>query len=168
MGIIITTMTIKNGVGQGDDNRYLRVKYHTHTGITPDGQFCALLEELLYELDHTVRPLYLIRHYVEPDMRDYYTTEVHIRVTIKRAKRWRSRSLHYSTAPFSTEAVIVNDVARRALWSINNSYRGQMYDTDFRFVPNHISGSEETVVPVGDNRDGRLDILARVTATLVH
>jgi hypothetical protein len=37
---------------------------------------------------------------------------------------------------------------------------------DFRFVPSHISGSEETIVPVGDNRDGRFDILASVTATL--
>jgi hypothetical protein len=36
------------------------------------------LEELLQDIEHSVRPLYITRHYVEPGMRDYYTTEVHL------------------------------------------------------------------------------------------
>jgi hypothetical protein len=115
-----------NGGDQVDDNRYCRAEYHMHTGIALDGHFCALLEGLLRELDHTMRPLYLTRHYVEPGVRDYYTTEVHVRVTTDQARRWRSRSLHYSTTPFSTKAA-------------TGPYRGQVHDMSFRFVPSCIS-----------------------------
>jgi hypothetical protein len=78
-----------------------------HTYIAPDGQFCDLLK-LLQELDHTVRPLYVTRHYAEPGMRDYYTTKAHIWVVTRQAGRWRSRTVHSSTAHFSA----INDAAR--------------------------------------------------------
>jgi hypothetical protein len=71
----------ENGDEQGDEHRYRRAEYHEHTYVGPDGLFCELLEELLQDIEHSVRPLYITRHYVEPRMRDYYTTEVHVRVT---------------------------------------------------------------------------------------
>jgi hypothetical protein len=46
--------------------------------VLQNGLFCELLEELLQDIEHSVRPLYITRHYVEPGMRDYYTTEVHV------------------------------------------------------------------------------------------
>jgi hypothetical protein len=113
----------ENDDDKGNENRYRRAEYHMHTYITPNDQFCDLLEELLQELDHIVRPLYVTRHYVEPDMRDYYTTEAHIRVVKEQEGRWRTRTVHPSTAHFSSEAVAINDAARRALWSISNSFR---------------------------------------------
>jgi hypothetical protein len=140
-----------------------------HTYIALNGQFCELLEELLQELDHIVRLLYVTRHYVEPDMRDYYTTEAHIRVVAKQEGRWRTRTIHPSTTHFSSETAAINDAndaARRALWSISNSSRERIHGTDFHFVPSRISGTEETVVPMGDFRNSHVDILARVTATL--
>jgi hypothetical protein len=66
---------------QGDEHRYRRTEYHEHTYVGPDGLFCSLLEEMLQDIEHSVRPLYITKHYVEPGMRDYYTTEVHVRVT---------------------------------------------------------------------------------------
>jgi hypothetical protein len=72
----------ENGDEKGDEHRYSRAEYHEHTYVGPDGLFCELLEELLQDIEHLVRPLYITRHYVEPGMRDYYTTEVHVRVTV--------------------------------------------------------------------------------------
>jgi hypothetical protein len=124
------------------------------------------LEELLQEIEHAVRPLYITRHYVEPGMRDYYTTEVHVRVITAQEGRWRTLTIHPSTAHFASEAAAINDAARRALWSISNTFRDRIEGTDFRFVPSRVSGTENTVVPMGDFRDSRVDILARVTAAL--
>jgi hypothetical protein len=124
------------------------------------------LEELLQDIEHSVRPLYITRHYVEPGMRDYYTTEVHVRVTTAQAGRWRTRTIHPSTAHFASEAAAINDAARRALWSVSNTFHDRIEGTNFRFVPSRVSGNENTVVPMGDFRDSHVDILARVTAAL--
>jgi hypothetical protein len=156
----------EDGDEQGDEHRYHRAEYHEHTFVGPDAPFCELLEELLQEIEHAVRPLYITRHYVEPGMRDYYTTEVHVRVATTQAGRWRTRTIHPSTAHFASEAAAINDAARRALWSINNTFRDRIEGTDFRFVPSRVSGTENTVIPMGDFRDSRVDILARVTAAL--
>jgi hypothetical protein len=71
----------ENGDEQGDEHRFRRAEYHEHTYDGPNGLFCELLEELLQDIEHSVRPLYITRYYVELGMRDYYTTEVHVRVT---------------------------------------------------------------------------------------
>jgi hypothetical protein len=52
------------------------------------------------------------------------------------------------------------------MWSISNTFRDCIQGTDFRFVPSRVSGTEDTVVPMRDFRDNRVDILARVTAAL--
>jgi hypothetical protein len=57
----------ENGDEQGDEHRYRRAEYHEHTYVGPDGLFCELLEELLQDIKHSVRPLYITRHYVEPE-----------------------------------------------------------------------------------------------------
>jgi hypothetical protein len=97
---------------QGDEHRYHRAEYHEHTYVGPDGLFCELFEELLQDIEHSVRPLYITRHYVEPGMRDYYTTKVHVRVTTGQAGRWRTHTIHPSTAHFASEAAAINDAAR--------------------------------------------------------
>jgi hypothetical protein len=99
-------------------------------------------------------------------MRDYYTTKAHVRVVTGQAGRWRTSIIHSCTAHFSSEAAAINDAARRALWSISNSFRDQIHGTDFSFVPSCVSSTEDAVVPMGDFHDSRVDILARVTATL--
>jgi hypothetical protein len=156
----------ENGDEQGDEHRYRRAEYHEHTYVGPDGLFCELLEELRQDTEHPVRPLYITRHYVEPRMRDYYTTEVHVRVTTGQAGGWRTRTIHPSTTHFASEAAAINDATRRALWSVSNTFRDRIEGTDFRFVPSRVSGTENTVVPMGDFRDSRVDILTRVTAAL--
>jgi protocatechuate 3,4-dioxygenase beta subunit len=124
------------------------------------------LEELLQDIEHSVRPLYITKHYVEPGMRNYYITEVHVRVTTGQAGRWRTRTIHPSTAHFASEAAAINDAARRALWFVSNFFRNRIEGIDFRFVPRRASGTKNTVVPMGDFRDSRVDMLARVTAAL--
>jgi hypothetical protein len=99
-------------------------------------------------------------------MKDYYTTKVHVRVTTGQAGRRRTRTIHLSTAHFASEAAAINDAARRALWSVSNTFRDRIEGTDFRFVPSRVSGTENTVVPMGDFRDSHVDILARVTVAL--
>jgi hypothetical protein len=156
----------ENGDEQGDEHRYSRAEYHEHTYVGPDGLYCELLEELLQDIEHSMKPLYITRHYVEPGMRDYYTTEVHVRVTRGQESRWRTRTINPSTAHFASEAAAINDATRRALWSVSNTFHDRIEGTDFRFVPSRVSGTENTVVPMGDFRDSRVDILARVTAAL--
>ena len=141
-------------------------EYHIHSTVDEKGQFCVLLEEVLQQLDFTEKPMYFTKHYSQPGMRDYYETQVHIRVPLGDDGGWRTRSSHYSTAPFSTEEAAVNDAARRALWSLSHSYREQLYNSDFRHVPHRLSGTEETVVPAVRFGEGRLDILTRITAAL--
>jgi hypothetical protein len=87
-------------------------------------------------------------------------------VTTGQEGRWRTRTIHPSTAHFASEAASINDAARRALWSVNNTFRDRIEGIDFRFVPNRVGGTENTVVPMGDFRDSRVDILARMTAAL--
>jgi hypothetical protein len=156
----------ENGDEHCDEHRYRRAEYHEHTYVSTDCLFCELLEELLRDIEHSVRALYITRHYVEPRMRDYYTTEVHVRVTTGHAGRWRTRTIHPSTAHFTSKAAAINDAARRALWSVSNTSRDCIEGTDFRFVPGKVSGTENTVVPMGNFRDSRVDILPRVTTAL--
>jgi hypothetical protein len=97
-------------------------------------------------------------------MRDYYTSRVYIRVPLNDTDGWRYHSSHHSTTHFSSDDAVVNDAARRALWSLCNAQRERLHGSEFRHVPRHVSGSEETVVPAGG--DDRIDVLARVTTTL--
>jgi hypothetical protein len=111
-----------------------------------------------------MKPIYVTKHSSEPGMRDYYTSRVYIRMPLNDTDGWRYRSSHHNMAHFSTDDVAVNDAARRALWSICNAKRAQLFNSEYRHVPRRASGTEETVVPAGG--DDRIDILARVTAAL--
>jgi hypothetical protein len=111
-----------------------------------------------------MKPLYVTKHFSEPGMRDYYTSRVYIRMPLNDTDGWRYRSSHHNTAHFSSDDVVVNDAARRALWSLCNAKRECLYGSEYRHVPRRASGTEETIVPAGG--DDRIDILARVTATL--
>jgi hypothetical protein len=111
-----------------------------------------------------MRPLYVTKHFSEPGMRDYYTSRVYIRMPLNDTDGWRYRLSHHSTAHFSSDDAVVNDAARRALWSLCNAKRERLHGSEYRHVSCRASGSEETIVPAGG--DDRIDILARVTATL--
>jgi hypothetical protein len=111
-----------------------------------------------------MKPLYVTKHFSEPGMRDYYTSQVYIRVPLNDTNGWRNRSSHHSIAHFSTDDVAVNDAARRALWSLYNAQHERLHGSEFRHIPRRVSGSEETIVPAGG--DDLIDILARVTAAL--
>jgi hypothetical protein len=150
--------------GEDEDPRYHGVVYHKHSTEDENGQFCILLREVLQHLGYTMKPLYVMKHFSEPGMRDYYTSRVYIRMPLNDADGWRYRSSHHSTAHFSTDDAAVNDAARRALWSICNAKRARLFNSEYRHVPRRASGTEETVVPAGD--DDRINILARVTAAL--
>jgi hypothetical protein len=45
-----------------------------------------------------------------------------------------------------------------------NAQCDHLHGSEFRHIPRRVSGSEETIVPAGG--DDRIDILARMTATL--
>jgi hypothetical protein len=155
----------ENPKEEEDDNpRYRGDEYHKHSTKEENGQFCILLHEVLQHLGYTMRSLYVTKHFSEPGMRDYYTSQVYIRVPLNDTEGWRYRSSHHSTAHFSSDDVVVNDTARRALWSLCNAQHEHLHGSEFCHVLRRVSGSEETVVPTGG--DDRIDVLARVTAAL--
>jgi hypothetical protein len=149
---------------EDEDPRYHGAVYHKHSTEDENGQFCILLREVLQHLGYTMKPLYVMKHFSEPGMRDYYTSRVYIRMPLNDADGWRYRSSHHSIAHFSTDDAAVNDAARRALWSICNEKRARLFNSEYRHVPRRASGTEETVVPAGG--DDRINILACVTAAL--
>jgi hypothetical protein len=105
-----------------------------------------------------------MKHISEPGMRDYYTSRLYIRVPLNDTDGWRYRSSPHSTAHFSSDDVVVNDAARRALWSLCNAQREHLHGSEFRHVPRRVSGLDETMVPAGG--DDHIDVLARVSAAL--
>jgi hypothetical protein len=148
-----------------DDNPcYRGAEYHKHSTEDGNGQFYILLREVLQHLGYTMKLLYVTKHFSEPGMRDYYTSRVYIRVPLNDTDGWRNRSSHHSTTHFTSDDAAVNDVARRALWSLCNAQCECLHGSEFRHVPRRVSGSEETVVPAGG--DDRIDVLARVTTDL--
>jgi hypothetical protein len=158
-----------NAVGNPEEDedenpRYHGAEYHKHSTEAENGHFCILLWEVLQYLGYTIRPLYVTKHFNKPGMRDYYTCRVYIRKPLNDTEGWRYHSSHHSMAQFSTDDVAVNDATRRALWSICNANRVQLFHSEYRHVPCRASGTEVTVVPAGGN--DRIDVLARVTAAL--
>jgi hypothetical protein len=152
------------GEDEDENPHYHGAEYHKHSTEDENEQFCILLWEVLQYLGYTMKPLYVTKHFSEPGMRDYYTSRVYIRMPLNDTDGWRYRSSHHSTTHFSTDDAAVNDAARRALWSICNAKRAQLFNSEYRHVPRRGSGTEETVVPAGG--DDRINILARVTAAL--
>jgi hypothetical protein len=120
---------------------YHGAEYHKHSTEVENGQFCILLWEVLQYLGYTIRPLYVTKHFSEPGMRDYYTSRVYIRRPLNDTEGWRYRSSHHSMAQFSTDDAAVNDAARRALWSICNANRVQLFHSEYRHVPRRASGT---------------------------
>jgi hypothetical protein len=149
---------------EDEDPRYHGAVYHKHSTEDENGQFCILLREVLQHLGYTMKPLYVTKQFSEPGMRDYYTSRVYIRMPLNDADGWRYRSSHHSTTHSSSDHAAVNDAVRRALWSICNAKRARLFNSEYHHVPRRASGTEETIVPAGG--DDRIDILARVTATL--
>jgi hypothetical protein len=155
----------ENPEEEEDDNScYRGAEYHKHSIEEENDQLCILLCEVLQHLGYTMRPLYVTKHFNEPGMRDYYTSRVYIRVPLNDTDGWRYCSSHHSITHFSSDDVVVNDAARRALWSLCNAQHERRHGSEFCHVPRRVSGSEETVVPAGG--DDRIDVLARVTAAL--
>jgi hypothetical protein len=149
---------------EDDDPRYRGAEYHKHTTEDENVQFCVLLQEVLQHLGYTMKPLYVTKHFSEPGMRDYYTSRVYIHVPLIDTNGWRNRSSHHNTTHFSTDEATVNDVARRALWSLCNAQLDRLHGFEFHHIPRRVSGSEETIVPAGG--DDRIEILAQLTAAL--
>ena len=125
-----------------------------------------LLQSVLMELGNDVKPLYLTHHHNNTAIGDYYLTQVHIRGRLEGYQGMKTLSAHDSSAPHSTYAASVSSAARRALWSICLTHRQELYTTEFRHIPRRTSGTEDTVVVLGDDGQDHLNILAQVTAAL--
>ncbi|RLM42322.1 uncharacterized protein C2845_PMPSC056040 [Panicum miliaceum] len=75
--------------------------------------FPALLQDVLWELGSTVKPLYVMDHYSDPAIGDYYLTRVHIRECMETSRGMRTRSVHAPTVPHSTYVASISNVAKR-------------------------------------------------------
>ena len=52
------------------------------------------------------------------------------------------------------------------MWSLFCTHRQELSFTEYRHLPSRTSGTEDTVVPLGEAREDHINVLARVTAAL--
>ena len=78
----------------------------------------------------------------------------------------RTVSAYDSATPFATYSTIVSSGARRALWSLCHTRRQDLQATEYRHLPRRTSGTEETVMSLGDAGDDCINVLSRVTTVL--
>jgi hypothetical protein len=76
------------------------------------------------------------------------------------ARGIRTISTHNSTAPHATYVAAIINAARRALWSLCHTHRLELSFTNYYHLPRHTSGTEETMVVIGEDREDRINILA--------
>jgi hypothetical protein len=137
-----------------------------HSSEVAPGFFPWLLQNTLLELGNTVYPMYVTHSWNEPPLGNYYMTRVHIRVRNHTGGGYISRTTYDSTTPHSTYQASVSNAARRALFSLRFRHDQELSLSDYRYIPRHTSGTEQTVVPLTGFEDPRLHTLAQVTAAL--
>jgi hypothetical protein len=84
------------------------------SSVDEHGPFPTLLQDVLLWLGNTLRPLCITNNISEPGRDDYYITRVHIWERLGIARDMRTISAHDSTAPHTTYAAAISNVARRA------------------------------------------------------
>jgi hypothetical protein len=75
-------------------------------------------------------------------------------------------SAHESLTPLSTYAALVNDAARRTLWSLSHTYQQQLHNTKYMHLPLCIRGENQTNIVLGGANEYRLNTLAGVVVGL--
>jgi hypothetical protein len=138
----------------------------THTSEDECGYFPTLLQDMLWDLGNTVKPLYITSHILRPAHDDCYFTRVHIRECLETSRGLRTHLAHDSNTPHTTYATSISNAARRALWSLCYTHRQELGTTNYHHLPCCISGTEETVVLMGEDGEDHINILARVTTAL--
>ena len=151
---------------QGNNPREPWKRSHTHTSQHEQGVFPDMLEDVLAEVGINVRPLYVTTHTTYRTMPACYSTTVHIRKEAGDSTGPVTVSVHECTTPHATYKASVNDAAKRALFSLCHTYRQELENTAFRHVPRRAPRTEQTVVPLGELPEQRLNTLASVTAGL--
>jgi hypothetical protein len=125
-----------------------------------------MLHNVLHALATYVRPLYDTRRVSEPPRACYYLTRVHIRVMDAGDRGFRTLSAHESLMSLSTYAASVSNAAKRAMWSVNHTYRQQLHNTEYIHLPLHPRGESKTSVVPGEAGEDRLSTLVGVVAGL--
>jgi hypothetical protein len=111
-----------------------------YTSMFEMGHFPNMLPDVLPALGTYVRPLYETRRVSEPPRACYYITRIHVRVMDAEDREFRTLSAHESLTLLSTYAASVSNAARRALWSLSNTYRQHMHDTKYMNLPLRLRG----------------------------
>jgi hypothetical protein len=128
--------------------------------------FLNLLQDGLHALGIYVQPLYKTRQVCEPPRACYYITRIHVSVMDAGDRGFMTLPAHESLTPLSTSTASVSNAARRTLWSLSHTYRQQLHDTRFRYLPLRLSGRSQTSIVLGGAREDRLNTLAGVVAGL--
>jgi hypothetical protein len=110
--------------------------------------------------------MYVTHSWTDPPLGTYYMTRVHIRVRNHTSGGYISRMTHDSTTCHSIYQASVSDCARRALFSLRSRHDQELRLSDYRHIPHHTSGTEQTVVPLTGSEDPRFHTLAQVTIAL--
>ncbi|RLN34575.1 uncharacterized protein C2845_PM03G32240 [Panicum miliaceum] len=151
---------------QSDGPHRIRTTCDIHSSMDELGYFPILLQDVLWDLGNTVKSLYVTDHYSNPAIGDYDLTRVHIHERLEISRGMRTRSVHNSTMTHITYTASISNAAKRALWSLCYTHRQELHTTKCRHLPRRTSGTEETMVPLGEDGQDRINILARVTAAL--
>jgi hypothetical protein len=130
------------------------------------GYFPWLLRNTLLELGNTMYPMYVTHSWTEPPLGTYYMTRVHIRQRNYTGGGYILCTTHDSTTPHSTYRASISNAGRRALFSLRSRHDQKLSLNDYRHIPRHTSGTEQTIVLLTGSEDPRLHTLAQVTTAL--
>jgi hypothetical protein len=92
----------------------------------------------------------------------YYITHIHVRVMDAGDIGFRTLSAHESLTPLSIYAASVSDAARQTPWSFSHTYRQQLHNTKYRYLPLRIRGESQTSIVLGGAEEDCLNTLAGV------
>jgi hypothetical protein len=131
-----------------------------YTSMFETRHFPNLLQDVPHALGTYVRPLYETKQVSEPPRACYYITRIHVRVMDAGDRGFRTLSAHESLMPLSAYAASVRNAARRALWSLSDTYQQQLHDTKYMHLPLRLRGEIHTsIVPGGAREDPSTPLL---------
>ncbi|CAN6195140.1 unnamed protein product [Urochloa humidicola] len=151
---------------QGGGPQRMRSTSVMHTSMNEPGYFPTLLQDVLWELGNHMKPLYITHQISEPILSDYFITRVHLQERNGTPRGMKTSLMHDSTTPHGTYAASVSAAAKRALWFLCYEHRLELSVTEYRHLPRRPSGTEQSNVMLGNAGEDRINILARVVATL--
>jgi hypothetical protein len=133
--------------------------------LNKPGYFPILLQDILWDLGNTMKPLYITDHYTNLALGDYYLTRVHIRERSETSRGLRPHSVHDSATP-TPHTLPPSATLPRELFGLFATITVRSCTPACTVISLATSATEEMVVPLGEDGEDHINILIRVTTAL--